>query len=118
MNIETQKSGDTLVVCLKEKRLDSSISQDFESTIKKWIADNETRILLDFENVNFVDSAGMGSIVSCLKNLKTNGSEGYLVLAGINEHVRSLFELTRMDRVFRIYQNKAQALHKICKVKK
>ena len=101
------------MVCLKEKRLDSSISQDFESTMKKWIADNETRILLDFENVNFVDSAGMGSIVSCLKNLKTNDSEGYLVLAGINEHVMSLFKLTRMDRVFPIYHNKAQALQNL-----
>ena len=113
MNIDTEKKGSIFVVSLNEKRLDSSLNKDFESMMKKWITGNETCILLDLTNVNFIDSAGLGSIVSCLKNLKTNDSEGYLALAGISEQVMSLFKLTRMDRVFSIYSNQAEALQKL-----
>jgi len=113
MNIDNKKTGNILVVTLQEKRLDSPLCPDFESIMKNWIADGETCILLDLTNVNSVDSAGLGSIVSCLKSLKTSNSEGYLALAGISEQVMSLFKLTRMDRVFPIYPDQAAALQNL-----
>jgi anti-sigma B factor antagonist len=56
--------------------------------------------------VDFIDSSGLGAIVSALKTIGRNGD---LVLCGIKETVMSLFRLTRMDRVFRIFTDQGEA---------
>lgn len=109
MDLETEKYDKFLLVSLNAKRLDSSISREFETALNDWIAKGETRILLDLSLVDFMDSSGMGSMVSCLKKLKTGNNGDDLMLCGITEQVLSLFKLTRMDRVFTIFDSMSSA---------
>jgi anti-sigma B factor antagonist len=65
-------------------------------------------VVLDLSNVRFVDSTGVGAVVSVLKIM---GGSKQLVLAGLNETVQQLFKLTRMDKVFPIFPDVQHALN-------
>lgn len=58
-------------------------------------------MLVDFKDVTFMDSSGLGALVLAFKTLRAADTK--LVLCSINEQVRILFELTNMDKVFEIF---------------
>jgi anti-anti-sigma factor len=60
-------------------------------------------VLIDLKDVTFIDSSGLGALVSALKAVRSAG--GKLFICSINTQVRMLFELTSMDRVFQIFKN-------------
>ncbi|WP_199248542.1 STAS domain-containing protein [[Phormidium] sp. ETS-05] len=62
-------------------------------------------ILIDLQEVTFIDSSGLGALVSALKMVRTRG--GKLFICSINDQVRMLFELTSMDRVFKVYKDES-----------
>lgn len=107
MQLDSEKVGDILVLTPVEKRIDVTVSAAFKSAMVDWIGRENSRILLDLTNVDFIDSSGLGAIISSLKTL---GGGGDLVLCGIQENVKSLFELTRMHRIFKIYEMREDAL--------
>ncbi|MBD0261688.1 MAG: STAS domain-containing protein [Tolypothrix sp. Co-bin9] len=86
--------------------LDASESQEFRQEITK-IADSGAKIVLvDFKNVTFMDSSGLGALVLAFKALRT--ADIKLVICSINEQVRILFELTAMDQVFEIFPSQEE----------
>lgn len=60
-------------------------------------------IVVNFQNVKFMDSSGLGSLVTAHKRLKNSG--GSLLICGLNGQARMLLEMTSMDRVFNIYNS-------------
>ena len=68
------------------------------------------RILLDFENVSFMDSSGLGAVVS---GLKCVGEEGEFIVCGLKGVVEELFKLTHMDSVFEILENRDSGLQRL-----
>jgi anti-sigma B factor antagonist len=60
------------------------------------------KLILDFSLVGFIDSSGLGALVSVLKAMNGNGG---IAIAGANSTVMGLLKLTRMDRVFATYAN-------------
>jgi len=107
MQIEHRKSGAVLIVVPQEQRIDASSAKDFKGKMVDWINEGNQMIVLDLQNVDFIDSSGLGAIVSCLKSL---GGQGALVICNIRETVASLFQLTRMNRVFSIFQSQDDAV--------
>ncbi len=59
-------------------------------------------LVVDLQEITFMDSSGLGALVSALKS--TRGSNGEMVICGANDQVQMLFELTSMTKIFRIYQ--------------
>ncbi|MCX5811346.1 MAG: STAS domain-containing protein [Proteobacteria bacterium] len=110
MQIHGKKLGEILVVKPFEKRIDASLSTDLKGRMVDWINNGNKRIVLDLSEVEFIDSSGLGAIVS---SLKTIGNEGYLVICGMNETVKNLFHLTRIDRVFQIFLSEEEAIKSI-----
>ena len=107
MRIEDKKIGEILLVKPLGKRIDAPSAPEFKSAMLNWIDTGYTRILLDLSEVDFIDSSGLGSIVSTLKAI---GDKGDLSICGLKETVMSLFRLTRMDRVFQIFSTEEEAL--------
>ncbi len=62
-------------------------------------------LLIDLKDITFVDSSGLGVLVACLKNARSVGCQMYI--CSINDQIRMLFELTSMDRVFEIFDDRA-----------
>ncbi len=61
-------------------------------------------VLVDLKDVTFVDSSGLGALVSVLKMVRIAG--GRLFICSVNEQVKLLFELTSMDRVFKTFADR------------
>ena len=66
------------------------------------------RILVDFLEVNYMDSSGVATLVEALQLTNKNG--GKLRLFNLKQPIKDVFELSRLDRVFEIFENEGQAL--------
>ncbi|GAB6140445.1 STAS domain-containing protein [Methylosoma difficile] len=107
MQMTTINLNGVLILAIAESRLDAKLAVTFRETLEKLIDEGQHAIVLDMTKIIFIDSSGLGAIVSCLKKL---GPKGKLVLFGINAPVASMFKLTRMDKVFTICQNQEESL--------
>ncbi|KAA3606621.1 MAG: anti-sigma factor antagonist [Calditrichaeota bacterium] len=112
MQLEEKKSGNVLVINILEARMDARVAADFKSRMFNLINSGNTFIVLNFSEVDFIDSSGLGAIVSVLKTIGKNGD---IVLSGINDTVMTMFRLTRMDKVFDIYSSESEAVTELSK---
>lgn len=107
MQLDQRNAGEALVVTPLEDRLDARVATDFKERMAELIASGNTKIVLDLSKVEFIDSSGLGAIVSSLKRM---GGRGDLVVCGLQETTMTMFKLTRMDRVFQVFSNEQQAV--------
>ncbi|TAE23350.1 MAG: anti-sigma factor antagonist [Candidatus Kapaibacterium sp.] len=98
--IQTHAAANVLIVKVVPNRLDAKIAVNFKEEMTKLIQDGNHTIVLDLSGVDFIDSSGLGAIVTCLKVL---GRKGDLVISGVKNDVMTMFVLTRMDRVFQLF---------------
>ena len=66
------------------------------------------KFVIDFTKTGYIDSSGLGVLVSLSKKIREQG--GDLRLAGLNEDLQTLFELTKLDTLFAIAKTSAEAL--------
>ena len=66
------------------------------------------RFLVDFTDTAYIDSSGLGILVSLSKKIREAGGE--LRLSSLNEDLRTLFELTKLDTLFRIADSRQEGL--------
>ena len=107
MKLETKQREDVLVVRLFESRLDSYVATEFRDEMDRLARSSSAQIVLDLTAVEFVDSSGLGAIVTTQKRL---GRERDLVICGANESVARLFKLARLDKIFQIVVDEDEAL--------
>jgi len=107
MKIEAETIDGILVLTPCDPIIDASSAADFKSQLVAWIQEGNARLLLDLSFIEFIDSSGLGAIISLLKLVDGKGD---ISLCGIREQVMSLFKLTRMDRIFRFYASSAEAV--------
>ncbi|MCT7950445.1 STAS domain-containing protein [Ancylothrix sp. C2] len=84
--------------------LDGTKATQVRKEIDEIISSGASLVLIDLQEVTFIDSSGLGALVSALKAVRAAG--GKLFICSINAQVRMLFELTSMDRVFQIFANR------------
>lgn len=107
MHIETSERNGYLIVAVQNPRLDARIAPDFKSAMSGFIAQGRRHIVLDLSRVNLIDSSGLGAIVAALKHM--NGA-GTLSISGLRDSTLTLFRLTRMDRVFELFESADDAV--------
>ena len=111
MKSQTQRYDPALLVTILEERFDATCAPAFISDIKEWMADGTLKIVLDFSHVDFMDSTALGAIIKAFKWIRqADEGNGELLLCGLNDKIRSLLQLTRMDRVFAIHTNCKEAI--------
>lgn len=99
--------NNTLVIELRVDNLDASNVREFKDAVHALIHE-QNRVVLDMTAVKFVDSSGLGALISCLRLLNTR--RGDFKLCAMSRPVRALFELMRMHRVFNIYDARSDAV--------
>jgi anti-anti-sigma factor len=67
--------------------------------------------VLDIGKIEYMDRSFIGALVAGLKNVLSKGGE--MALINVNNDVMSLFELTRLDKVFKIYDSKEEAIQQL-----
>ncbi|MEL6262744.1 MAG: STAS domain-containing protein [Cyanobacteria bacterium J06623_5] len=84
--------------------LDGTKAADVRSQVKTALDQGAKILLMDLKETTFVDSSGLGTLVSVLKQVRSQ--DGDMYVCSINPQVKMLFELTSMDRVFKIFESK------------
>ena len=92
------------------RRLDAAVAPSFKQQVVALVQGGQARIVVDLRRVDFLDSSGLGALVSILKAL---GGQGSLAVCGAKGSVMSLFKLTRMDKVFAIEDTRANAIRRL-----
>ncbi|RII31472.1 MAG: anti-anti-sigma factor [Geobacter sp.] len=108
MDLKTEANGKLMVIFVREERLDAHNSEELKTEMNHLFETGTKDILIDLKEVRFIDSSGLGVLVSGFKNASTR--QGSLRLCGLQNQVRSMFELTRLHRVFDIFQTVDEAL--------
>lgn len=84
--------------------LDGTQAEEVRTQVDSALDTGAKTLLMDLKDTTFVDSSGLGTLVSVLKKVRAQECE--MVVCSINPQVKMLFELTSMDRVFQIFENR------------
>ncbi len=84
---------------------------DLKERVLGRLNDGDRRFVIDFAKTGYIDSSGLGVLVSLSKRIREHS--GRLRLAGLNEDLRTLFELTKLDTLFQITDTRAAALREL-----
>ena len=88
--------------------IDLNRSLEFQHAMLKVLEDRPERIVINLSDVTYMDSSGVASLVKLLSRVRKTGTS--LKLVGLQDRVRSVFEITRLDTVFDIHQTEQEAL--------
>lgn len=102
----SRKGGVTLVEV--EGQLIVGNRQELKQKVLEHLEAGDRKFVIDFANTGYIDSSGLGVLVSLSKKIREQGGE--LRLSSLNEDLRTLFELTKLDTLFRITDTKEKAL--------
>jgi anti-sigma B factor antagonist len=107
MEIAAEKIGNVAVVQIPVDELDASNAGELKHDIAPVLEAN-ARMVIDLSRLRFIDSSGLGAMLSCLRQLSAKG--GDLKLCGMSKQVRATFELVRMHRIFDIFRSREEAV--------
>ncbi len=108
MSFSQTKDASGVAVLQVEGQLIVGNRQELKELVQTALDKGERRLLIDFSRTGYIDSSGLGALVSISKKIREAGGE--LRLSGLNEDLRSLFELTKLDTLFAIAETPQQAL--------
>jgi len=82
--------------------------QELKQKVLDELEKGERKILIDFARTGYIDSSGLGVLVSLSKKIREQGGE--LRLANLNDDLKTLFELTKLDTLFQIADSRDRGL--------
>lgn len=106
-DIEKIQEGKGVIVIVQSENLDAGNVKAFKDRLLPVLEDHQN-VLLDMSRLSFIDSSGLGALLSCLRTM--NSKKGQLKLFAMAKPVQALFELVRMHRIFSIYNTRDEAL--------
>lgn len=108
MQLQIEEKDQAVLIVVKEARLDAHNSGELKTQMLNLFEQGKNNLLVDLQEVRFVDSSGLGALVSGFKN--ASARNGNLKLCSLQPQVKSMFELTRLHRVFEIFSGSTDAL--------
>jgi anti-sigma B factor antagonist len=110
MQIEVVEQDGATIVRPTTDRLDIEVAAEFRAMLLSLIDQGHRHLVMDLKDVTFIDSSGLGALVSALKTLKRGSGSGDVRLARVQPQVVSLLEIIRLNRVFTSYASVDQAI--------
>lgn len=107
LSLNTRTLDGILIVDCHGRIVFGEESAMLRDTIRKLIAENK-RIVLNLGGVNYIDSGGLGTLVSLYTTARTSG--GAIKLANLTQRVGDLLQVTKLVTVFEVYSSEEQAI--------
>ncbi|MEA3247589.1 MAG: STAS domain-containing protein [Gemmatimonadota bacterium] len=107
MSFTVSRKGDVTIVEV-EGQLIVGNRQDLKQKVVDEMEKGARKVLIDFERTGYIDSSGLGVLVSLAKRIRDAGGE--LRLACLHDELQTLFELTKLDTLFQISKTREHAL--------
>ncbi|MFA6599785.1 MAG: STAS domain-containing protein [Candidatus Omnitrophota bacterium] len=108
MHIQTSQEETGISRITVEGDLDFHTSPDLRRELTKLVDQQTPKILIDLEKVGYIDSSGLATFVELFQRMKRYG--GKLALFNLAPSVRGVFEIAKLDTIFRLAKNREEAL--------
>jgi len=113
MKIKTSEKYGAVVIALKGNVMGGPDSQEFQDLLHKLLEENKKNIIVDLGGVKFMNSTGLGMLISGYTSVKNGG--GSLVLANATEKINSLLVITKLITIFDNYNSVDEAAESFAK---
>ena len=107
MKVDVIKENGIVVIAVKGE-IDVETSPQLRECFDKLLAEGEHNYVIDMGGVDFIDSSGLAALVMLFKRVRIG--EGDVKLCCIKPEILKIFELTRLNRVFDIFDTRAEAV--------
>ena len=107
MEITQEKVNDVAIVELKG-RLDVTTASDLEQVFTKLLDENQNKVLVECRELEYISSAGLRVLLTAAKQY--NKVSGQIMLAGLSQNVKQVFEISGFTSIFPIYATRDEAL--------
>ena len=107
MKFKQEIDDGIVVLSLSGKIMGGPDFEKFHGEIKQLIADGHRLFLFDFSKVDWINSTGIGIMVSAFHSIKA--SDGRMVICGANKRVRSIYYVSKLDQIFETYDDCGRA---------
>ena len=108
VKLTTRQVGDVTVIDAAGRITLGEGASAFRDTIRDLAAKGDKKILLNLSEVNYIDSSGIGEMVSGFTTVTNHG--GQLKLLGLSKRVKDLLQITKLYTVFEVFDDEAKAL--------
>ena len=108
MKIQIKKSETGFDLVELEGELDFHSSPDVRNELAKLVERQALKVMVDLKGVNYIDSSGLATFVELFQKMKRYS--GTLVLFNLNQGVRSVFEIAKLDTIFKLAASQKEAL--------
>lgn len=109
MNLTEKDFTHGKILEVNEVRIDMAVSRLFRERISKVLEEKPNVLIIDLNGVDYLDSSALGALVTILKEAKSYG--GYIRLTNLNQTLRTLIKLSKLESMFPIYENIEDAMH-------
>ncbi len=106
MEIETREFEDVVILDV-DGEIDLYNAPDLKEHINAQIQNRHFKVIINMDRVSYIDSSGIGALISCLSNLKKH--QGGLKIIKITGSVGKVFQLTRLTSFFDVYESEEEA---------
>lgn len=107
LSVRTERDEKAVIVC-PSGRVDGSNVQILESAIQEQIAAGEKMLVFDFEDLNYISSAGLRVLLVTARRMQAEG--GKTLFCGLAEHIAHVFEISGFNNILTIYKGRSEAL--------
>ncbi len=108
MHIASRKSDDVTIMDFVGNIKTNEDYNDFKNAINEAIGEGKQKLLLNFQEIHFINSSGLGRLILAAKQTRENG--GSLKVAHLSSDLRELFSFTKLDSKIPLYQTEEDAL--------
>jgi anti-sigma B factor antagonist len=107
-NLSTRQAGDVRVVDVSGKITLGDGSSELRRVLQEELAQGHKKILLNLKNVSYIDSSGIGELVSGFTTVSNQG--GALKLLGLTNRIKDLLQITKLYTIFDVHEDEAHAV--------
>ena len=107
MDIKQSEANDFVIVGINGE-IDINSSPQLRKSFAEIVDSGKTKIIIDFEEVAYIDSSGLATLIEMMQRLKRN--QGVMHLIRMSDKIKGLFEITKLDKLFKIYSTQEEAL--------
>lgn len=104
----TEKNVEDIRVIRVVGELDALVAPKLKEKISKQIEQDITKFIIDFSELVHINSLAMGILRGKLRTVRENG--GDIKLVGLNDHIKTIFEMIGLDELFEIYETEKEAV--------
>jgi len=108
VKLSTRQVGDVSVVDVAGRITLGEGSSALRETLRDMVSKNQKKILLNLGDVSYIDSSGIGELVSGFTTVTNSG--GQLKLLNLNKRVKDLLQITKLYSVFDVHDDEAHAI--------